>query len=173
VAEAAGACAGAWRLGVPGVKRFEFRLERVLRLKRQRTRLAELQQKRARLAVEAIEARIVAIRADLARDALGLEAKVGRPLPVGAWQSVQARAARLGRDLVAAEADLRKAVEELERAAAARARAATEEEALLYLRRHAEEVHREAAARAEQVRLDELGLRRWQAAREATGGEVP
>jgi flagellar protein FliJ len=161
------------RLGVPGVKRFEFRLERVLRLKRQRARLAELNQKRARLAVEAVEARIAALREELARDALGLAAKIGQALPVGAWQSVQVRAARLGRDLLAAETDLRKAAEELERAAATRARAATEEEALLYLRRHAEEAHREAMARAEQVQLDELGLLRWRAARDATGGDFP
>jgi flagellar export protein FliJ len=155
------------------VKRFEFRLERVLRLKRQRTRLAEIRQKRARMAVDAAEARVAAIRLELARNAAGLGEKVGVALPAGTWQGVQAHAARLGRDLEAAEVDLRRATGELDQAAAARARAAAEEEALLFLRRRAEETHREAVARAEQVRLDELSLLRWRAARDATGGEVP
>jgi flagellar protein FliJ len=155
------------------VKRFEFRLERVLRLKRQRARSAELRQKRARMVVEAAESRVAAIRQELARAALGLVEKVGKALPAGAWQGVQAHAARLGRDLTAAEADLLRAAGEFEQAAAARARAVAEEEALLYLRRHAEEVHREAAQRAEQVRLDEVALLRWRAAREATGGDFP
>jgi flagellar FliJ protein len=159
--------------GVARVKRFEFRLERVLRLKRQRARLAELRQKRARLAVEASQARVAGIRQQLARAAVGLEEKMGKALPAGAWQGVQVHAALLGRDLTAAEADLLRATGELEQAAAARARAVAEEEALLYLRRHAEEAHREAGERAEQVRLDELGLLRWRAAREATGGEFP
>jgi flagellar protein FliJ len=158
---------------VPGVKRFEFRLERVLRLKRQRTRLAEIRQKRARLAVEAAEGRIATIRSDLARDAAGLGEKVGRALPAGAWQDVQAHAARLGRDLEVAESDLRRAAGELEQAAAARSRAAAEEEALLFLRRRALDAHHEAAARTEQVRLDELGLLRWRSALDATGGDFP
>jgi len=155
------------------VKRFEFRLERVLRLKRQRARLAELRQKRARMAVEVAEARVAAIREELLRSAAYLGEKVGKALPTGAWQGVQDHAARLGRDLTAAEADVRRLTVEFEQAAAARARAVAEEEALLYLRRHAEEAHREAAQRAEQVRLDELGLLRWRAARDATGGELP
>lgn len=158
--------------GVPGVKRFEFRLERVLRLRHQRARLAEMRQLQARRAVEVAEGRAAGIRAELAKDALGLGEKVGRALPPGAWQSVQARAARLGRELEAAEADVRRAAEELERAAAARVRAVAEEEALLYLRRRAEEAYHEATARAEQVRLDELGLQRWRSARDAAGGEV-
>jgi flagellar export protein FliJ len=153
------------------VKRFEFRLERVLRLKSQRARTAELRQKRARLTVDAAEAKVAALVADLAKVAAGLGEKVGRALPTGAWQDVQTHAARLGRQLTAAEADLRRVREELERAAAARAQAVAEEEALLYLRRIAEEAHQEAAARAEQVRLDELSLLRWRAARDATGGE--
>ena len=155
------------------MKRFEFRLERVLRLKAQRARLAELRQKRARLAVDAAEAQVAALTAELARDAAGLGEKVGRALPTGAWQDVQTRANLLGRQLTAAEADLRRVAGELEQAAAARARAVAEEEALLYLRRTAEEAHREAEARAEQVRLDELSLLRWRAARDATGGEIP
>jgi flagellar export protein FliJ len=156
------------------VKRFEFRLERVLRLKAQRARLAELCQRRARLAVDAAEARVAALNAELVRNAVGLGEKVGRALPIGAWQDVQTRANLLGRQLTAAEADLRRVAGELEHAAAARAQAVAEEEALLFLRRTAEEAHREAEARAEQVRLDELSLLRWRAAaRDATGGEIP
>jgi flagellar export protein FliJ len=154
------------------VKRFEFRLERVLRLRHQRARLAEMRQLQARHAVDVAEARVAAIRAELARDALGVGEKVGRALPAGAWQGVQAHAARLGRDLEAAEADARRAAEELEKAAAARVRAVAEEEALLYLRRRAEEAYHDAMARAEQVRLDELGLLRWRSARDAAGGDV-
>jgi flagellar export protein FliJ len=156
---------------VAGVKRFEFRLELVLRLKQQRARLAELHQKRARLSVDAAEARVASILDNLARDAAELAARVGRALPAGQWLNARARAARLGVELEAAEAELGRVTGEWKKAAAARARAAAEEEALLYLRRRAEEAHREAAERAEQVRLDELSLLRWRTARDGTGGE--
>ncbi len=155
------------------MRRFEFRLERVLRLKRQRTRLAELRQQMARLAVEVAEARVAALREALERDALGLAGKIGRSLPVTEWLRARQHSTRLGRALQAAEEDLRCAGEELEQAAAARARAAAETEALLYLRQRALDAHRDAAERANQAALDELSLRRWQAARDAAGGDLP
>lgn len=153
------------------MKRFEFRLERVLKLKRQRERLVELRQQRARLMVETVEARILAIRNELTRNSLGLVSKIGQALPAGSWQGVQLHAISLDRELEKAEAELRRAMQELEQAAAALRQAVSEVEALLYLRRRAKEAHHDAVERAEQVRLDELGLQRWQAARDSAEGE--
>lgn len=150
------------------MKRFQFRLERVLRLKEQRERLAELRQQQARLAVEAARARVSLLQEELTRAARSLQDKVGRAAASGEWVAGAEHTARLGKALGAAEADVRRADEDLRAAAVERTRVATEVEALLHLRQEAWQVHHEEAQRDEQERLDELGMRRWQ--REQTPG---
>jgi hypothetical protein len=56
------------------VQRFEFRLERVLKLKKQREWLAELRQKQARAALDAARAEVAAINEQIAHSAAALEA---------------------------------------------------------------------------------------------------
>jgi flagellar biosynthesis chaperone FliJ len=155
------------------VKRFQFRLERVLRLKEQRKRMAELRQQRARLALEAARGKALAIAAELAQTAAVLQGRLGRPVAMDAWLTAYAHSTRLGRALQAAEAEVHDAEKGLRQADAERTRVATEVEALLHLRREAWEEHSEAARNKEQERLDELGMRRWKANQDGDGPPAP
>jgi len=163
------------------VKRFQFRLERVLKLKEQRERLAELRQQQARLAVEKARARVAALQEELTGAATVMRGKMGRATTTGEWLAGADHSARLGKALEAAEADVLKTEQDLRVAAAERTRIATEVEALLHLRKEAWQAHSEETRQAEQERLDELGMRRWKAnrtaggfaARPGSGGETP
>lgn len=164
------------------MKRFQFRLERVLKLKKQRERLAELWQHQAHLAVEAARARVANLQEELARAARALQGHVGQPTTAGAWLIGTDHALRVGKALGAAETEVRHAEQELREAAAARTRLTTEVEALLHLRQTAWEVHAEERQRAVQRQLDELSMRGWLAnqavagsrtIRPLSGGETP
>lgn len=151
------------------MRRFDFSLDRVLRLKRQVLRLAELRQRQAHAdhAAAAAEVERLARGLDDAAEALGRD--VGRPLPAAAWLGRAEQAARANRLLEAAHAAARATAERLRAADRVRAQAATEVEALVQLRDHRlREFHR-AVGRAEQADLDAVGLRRWQAAQAGDG----
>ncbi len=164
------------------MRRFQFRLERVLKLKEQRERLAELRLQQARLAVEAAQARVQSLQEDLARAAQALQSKIGQATTPGEWLARADHSTVVGKTLQAAEAQVQLAEQALHAAAAERTRLATEVEALLHLRREAWALHCEAMQQSEQERLDELGMRRWKAnqaaagspaARSLSGGEAP
>jgi flagellar export protein FliJ len=148
------------------VRRFHFRLERVLRLKQQRQHLAELRLQQARLTLDAAQARVRALEVQLA-----LAAEVVReqmtmgPTSSGAWLAANAHTAHLSRSIQDAVAKVEKAEQDMQVAAAIRVQRAVEAEALLHLRDNAWEEHREESMAGEQRRLDEEGLRRWQAHR--------
>jgi hypothetical protein len=142
------------------VRRFEFRLERVLKVKKQREWLAELRLKQARAVLDAAEAEVAALTEQVARGADALAARLGQPddgSRLGRWQ----QSARLGDLLEAAEAKARAAAARYREAAAARTQIAAEVEALFFLRRQEWQEHRLALLRAGQEQLDEVGLRRW------------
>ncbi|MBX9578676.1 MAG: hypothetical protein K2X87_00060, partial [Gemmataceae bacterium] len=71
---------------------------------------------------------------------------------------------RLGRSIAAAEEAVAAAEEKLAAAARRRTELATEAEALATLRQKRWDEWRREAQKADQEVLDELGLRRWQAA---------
>jgi flagellar export protein FliJ len=143
------------------VKRFEFPLERVLKMKRQRERLAELEQQRARVAVDAAQEKVQQLRNQLTRVAESLSPLVGRPVAMHLWASQYEHTERLGRSIQASEQEVTVAKEKLRQAAAARAQVATEVEALATLRQKQWDEWQQAFQKADQERLDEVGLRRW------------
>jgi flagellar export protein FliJ len=145
------------------VKRFTFRLDKVLKVKEQRQRVAELRQQQARLTVEGVRAEIAGHWQELQGTASALEAQLGRPVPSGAWGGYYEHSTKVGENLRTAEARLKRASAELEIASAARTKITSEVEALLTLRAHQWQVHREEAALVQQNQLDELALNRWQA----------
>ncbi len=145
------------------MKRFIFRLDRVLKIKEQRQRVAELRQQQARLAVENIRAEMAALANALRTTAAALETQVGRTVPVGAWASHYVHSTQIGERLRAAEARLQRAVAELEAAAALRTKITTEVEALLTLRDRQWQDHCDEDRALRQNQLDELALSRWQA----------
>ncbi len=155
------------------MKRFRFRLQRVLKLKQQRERLAELRQLQARRALEAIRAEAARLRERLGQTAGALGGKLGAPIPAAAWVAYYEHSAQLGQAIEAAEARAERAARTLQEAAAQHAEIAREVESLLSLRRSQWELYLQDAARVEQTRLDELGMRGWTSAQLGGGPEAP
>jgi flagellar biosynthesis chaperone FliJ len=143
------------------VRRFEFRLDRVLKVKQQRERLAELRQHQARAAVEAAEARRAAFQEQLQRVATALAGQMGQTVDASFWMAHYRRSAQLTDALRTAEVQIQQATQKWQDACAERTRIATEVEALLYLRRQQWETYSREAQREHQERLDEVGLRGW------------
>jgi flagellar FliJ protein len=146
------------------VKRFEFSLERLLKVKRQRERLAEMEQARARMDVDEARARVEALRQRLARVGEEMGAFVGQVVAPHHWAAQYELSEQIGRSLHAGEQDVEKAEQRLWEASQERAQIATEVEALATLRKKQWDQYRQEFQQAEQERLDEVGLRRWMAA---------
>jgi flagellar FliJ protein len=147
------------------VKRFEFSLDRLLKVKRQLERLAELEQRRAREAVDRARAVLDDLRAQLTRVSEQITASVGRPMAPHQWAAAADQSERLGQSIRVSEQEVEQAEQKLLAAAEQRAQIATEVEALDTLRRQQWEQWQQEAQKADQNRLDELGLRRWREAR--------
>ncbi|MCS6866416.1 MAG: flagellar FliJ family protein [Gemmataceae bacterium] len=143
------------------MKRFEFSLERLLRVKQQLERLAELEQQRAVQAVEQARAAVEHIRTQLARIAESFTQAIGRTMTPQQWVCAADMAERLGHALRTAEQELTSAEQRLLTAAQERAQLATEVEAIATLRRQHWEQWRREAAKADQQQLDEVSLRLW------------
>ncbi len=147
------------------MKRFEFSLDRLLTIKRQLEKLAELEQQRAADAADRARDKLRGLRDQLVRISERFAAAVGSAMTPQQWGSASDMAERLGESIRAAEDEAAAAERKLAAAAQERAQLATEAEALATLRRQQWDKWRQEAQKADQDRLDELGLRRWQAAR--------
>lgn len=145
------------------MKRFEFRLARVLKLKRQREQLAEIRQKQARAALDAAQAMVAAQEQRLAQTADTLAAQVGQALASLTWIALHEQSVQLSRLVQEAEAQQRQAAQKLQEAEAQRTQMKQEVEALLFLRRQQWQAYQQDLARAQQEQLDELALVRWKA----------
>ncbi len=144
------------------MKRFDFSLERLLKLKRQRERLAELDQQRARTAVEAAKLRVDELREQLEQISQNLHTCVGQAVAAQQWVSRYDHSTYLGRALVLAEQAVETAEQQYWQKAEERASIATEVEALQTLRKQQWDNYRQEYLQGEQTRLDEMGMRRWQ-----------
>lgn len=148
------------------MKRFEFSLDRLLRVKRQLERLAELEQQRAQKAVEQARAALQELQDQLARISDRFSHAIGRPMTPQQWVSASDMAERLGKSIQTAEQEVAQAEQKLIAAAQERALIATEVEAIAILRRQQWEQWQQEARKADQDRLDEVSLRLWQNARD-------
>jgi hypothetical protein len=155
------------------MKRFEFRLERPLKLKRQQQWLAEQLQRRAQAELDAARAAVTRLHDQLARVASLLDPDNGGPPDALSWMAYQQQSVLIGRQLEAAEARVRQAERKVAEANAERVRITTGAEALARLREQQLQAHRREVARVRQTELDEVGLRRWirQKALTRGGGE--
>ena len=151
------------------MQRFEFRLERVLKLKKQREWLAELRQMEARAALDAARAQVAVLHDQVAQSAVALQTSLAGAVRDAAWLARHQQALRLGPLLELAEAQARQADHKYQEASAARTQIAAEVEALRTLRQQEWHAHRLARLRAQQELLDEVGLRRWQTRAEGPG----
>jgi flagellar FliJ protein len=147
------------------MKRFEFRLEQVLKLKKQREWLAEQKARQARMALDAAVAEAASLARQLAQVADSLIARRDQQADPVSWTTRHEQSTRLGQLLQLAEARAEQAREVHAEAEQQRARIAIEVEALLTLQRERWQEYRQEVARERQAQLDEMGLRRWLARR--------
>ncbi len=148
------------------MKRFEFSLDRLLRVKQQLEQLAEFEQSRAQGEVERSRAALQGLRDQLDRVSEQFSAAVGTAMPSRHWALASDMAERLSRSIGESEKDVAAAEEKLAAAVRERAQVATEVEAIANLRRQQWDLWRQEAQKADQERLDEVGLRIWQRARD-------
>jgi flagellar FliJ protein len=152
------------------VKKFDFPLDRLLKVKRQLERLAEMEHMRARDSLERASSRLEDLRLQLARVADQLNASIGRPMAAMQWTTVYDMADRIGHSISGSEQEVAAAEQKLAAASQHRTQIAREVEALVSLRQEQWSQWRQEAQKADQDRLDELGMRQWQAARGETMG---
>lgn len=149
------------------MKRFQFRLERVLLLKEQRERLAEMRQQQALAHWEKGRMECSRIEEQLAQTTGEAATRLRQAAALGTWQAHYERAASLNEQLAEAQRRLAEAETLLQEANRLRIQAALEVETLRDLRAKEWQSYRKQAAQQQQSRLDELGLQRWLAARDA------
>lgn len=149
------------------MKRFQFRLQRVLSLKEQRERLAEARQQQARARLDAARAECNRLEDELARTAAEGAARWREVAALGIWQASYERSAALDEMLAAARRLAEEAEKQLQEADRLRIQASLEVESLRALRAREWEDYRKETSRQRQSNLDELGLQRWRAARKA------
>ncbi|VTT97899.1 : FliJ [Gemmataceae bacterium] len=148
------------------MKRFEFALDQVLKVKRQLERFAELEQQRAAAAAERAAAARQQLNDQLARVAERFTSAVGSAMAPGQWAAASDLTERLGYSLARAEEEVAVAERHLRDASQKRTALATEVEALQTLRQQQWEQWKRDSQKAEQGQLDEVGLRRWMTARD-------
>ncbi|HEY1188709.1 MAG TPA: flagellar FliJ family protein [Gemmata sp.] len=146
------------------MKRFEFSLDRLLRVKKQLERLAELEQQRAQEATERARATLQGLRDQLDRISDRISASVGRVMAPQQWASASGMAERVGVSIRESEQEVQAAEQRLIAAAQERAQLATEVEALSTLRRQQAEKWQLEAQKYDQNQLDEMIQQRRQAA---------
>ncbi len=140
------------------MSKFAFSLDGVLRYKRQREQMAELREMQARAALDLARQRVDELKEQLRQAA---ENMAEPPRPPDSWPARFERTIRIGDALHAAIRVMEQAEQALLEATKERVRWSTEVESLKLLREQQLAEHQHTQQRAEQVRLDELGMRRW------------
>ena len=143
------------------MRRFSFALEKVLKHKERRERLAEMRQLRSLAALRIREQAEVELRMRWEQAGAHLMGGPKAARDVAHWLVHFRHAEKLAREMAAAATRVREAARAVEEATAERRQRAREAEALRRLRHRQHEQHLEAMAKAEQRFLDEEGLRRW------------
>ena len=143
------------------MKRFRFRLDRLLRIKQQKERLAELKQLQARGVFDAADREAKELIDRLSSSAATIESRVGQPVEAIVWHAQYQHMTQLRQGVDNAEAKAERAKAALDEANRHRKAAAAEVDALQFVRRGEFEKHRDETVRANQARIDEMYLSRW------------
>lgn len=149
--------------------KFVFPLDRLLRLRRQQERMAEVEMLRAKAALDAAHAKANELRGQLTKLSDDLSATVGRTFAARLWAASADQSLWLGQAIAAADAAVHSAAEAHRVADRKRAGIAAEVEALLTLRGEHLDAFKQDQRKADQDRVDEAGLRRFAAG--VSGGE--
>lgn len=143
------------------MKRFEFRLARVLKLRKQQQWQAELRQQQARALLDAAQLEVMTLEYQLAQYTATLAAQLGQAVDLGSWIVCYEQSGQIGRALDRAEEKVKEAERKLQEADAFRVQKATEVEALKFLRSQEWQAYHHDMERDRQEQLDELSLHRW------------
>jgi len=142
------------------VKKFQFRLERLLRFHQQRQKQAELRLGQAALEREAALAEVDRIQQQIVR-ACQLNESVGGSIDPSTRINAVWHVEQLGRVLTAAQEKLKLADQRFREADRERMEITQSVEALLHLRGQQRNEHRDETARQQQIDLDEVVMRQW------------
>lgn len=142
------------------MKKFLFRLERLLRFHQQRQKQAELRVGQAALERAAALADQVRIQHQIER-ACQLNESVGGLIDPGARLNAVWHVEQLGLVLTAAQEKLKLADRRFRDAERERMEITKNVEGLLHLRAQQQSEHRDEAARQQQIELDEVVMRKW------------
>ena len=152
------------------MKRFEFRLERLLQIKKQLERMAEHRQQQAQVEFEAATGRVVLAERRVSEAGSGGLEALHRAAEIGLWQTRYEFVAVLEQAVTAAQKNAKEFLQRLLAAKLARTQVAKEVEVLIRLRHERLSIHREEVKCEEYARLDEIGMRRWLANSNTEGG---
>ena len=152
------------------MQRFEFSLDRVLKVKRQLEALAEREQYRARQAADTAHARAAALRQQLADVSQAMADRLGQATAPHQWLAAFETSERLGDAIAVADRHADDCDARLDAAARERAQVAGEVQALDTLRQQQFDTWRRTYQQAEQDAADELTVQRWTAARAVRSG---
>ncbi|MEK6257846.1 MAG: hypothetical protein AABP62_04420 [Planctomycetota bacterium] len=142
------------------MKKFLFRLERLLRFHQQRQKQAELHLGQAALERELALAEVNRIQQQIER-ACQLNESVGGSIDPRARINAVWHVEQLGRVLTAAQEKLKLADQRFREADRERVEITQSVEGLLHLRGEQHNEHRDEAARQQQIELDEVVMRQW------------
>lgn len=142
------------------MKKFQFRLQRLLWYHQQRQKQAEVKLQQAAMQRETAFVEVQAIRQEIER-ACQLPEQVGRLIDVSARQNVTAHLQALGRTLTAAEEKLKLTEQRLREASQVLTQITKDVEGLLHLRAQQLAEHTDEVARQQQIVLDEVVMRQW------------
>ena len=143
------------------MKRFDFRLERLLGLEKQMEQLAEQRQHQARAVFEAATAEVLRAEMRLEEAGSGGMEELRQDAALGSWQTRSELRVVLEQAVTIANKHANVSFQRLQAAHLERTRIATKVESLNHLRQEQLRVHRIEVARREYAQLDEVGMRRW------------
>jgi len=142
------------------LKKFQFRLQRLLWYHQQRKKQAEVHLQQAAWQREAAQAEMIDVLVQIEK-ACQLRETVGQEVNVAARQNATSHLQSLGRILTASEEKLKLADQSLREAQGVCAEITREVEALVHLRTQQQLEHQDEVARQQQIVLDEVVMRQW------------
>lgn len=142
------------------MKKFQFRLQRLLWYHQQRQKQAEVHLQQAVMQREAASAEFDNVQRQIERTCQ-LPEQAGRLVDIAARQNRAEFLQTLGRTLTAAQEKLQKADRQLREANQVHTQITKEVEGLLHLRAQQKAEHGEEVDRQHQIVLDEVVMRQW------------
>ncbi len=142
------------------MKKFQFRLQKLLWYHQQRQKQAEVRLRQAFMERETVLAERVKIEQEIERTCQ-LPEQPGHLINVSSRQNVAAHLQLLGRTLTATQEKLKLMDQRLREANQALTQITKDVEGLLHLRTQQQQEHRDEVNRQQQIVLDEVVMRQW------------